>query len=34
MAGFSKGVVDSKRAMAKDRVGEETEIEGPMCNHQ
>jgi hypothetical protein len=32
MAGFSKGVVDDKRVVAKDRVGEETEVEGPSCN--
>jgi predicted RNA-binding protein len=34
MVGFSKGVVDGERVVAKDRVGEETEVEGPMCNHQ
>ena len=34
MAGFSKGVVDGERAVAKDQVGEETEVEGPLCNRQ
>jgi predicted RNA-binding protein len=34
MACFSKGVVDDERVVAKDRVGEETEVEGRLCNHQ
>jgi hypothetical protein len=34
MVSFSKGVVDDERAVAKDRVGEETEVEGPLCNRQ
>jgi hypothetical protein len=34
MAGFSKGVVDDERVVAKDWVGEEIEVEGPLCNRQ
>jgi hypothetical protein len=32
MAGFSKEVVDGERTVGKDRVGEETEVKGPLCN--